>query len=210
MSLRKLAETIELSIDIPESEKKMAAKIVMRFEKMIKKLDYFSDHLELMYDPFSKYNSVSEESILKYRRIIWNYIGQVKDNFESIKDLATICMKELNYFKNDTEIDKLRNTFSDFFYDLDTQVLDLFEILSDWEADEYQKKVISIMEIVMKEVSDIREFIYDRVIEHINSNILMRNWVEYSADKLNIDLKEKEPAITRLYKDREKRIKNMM
>ena len=60
MSIYKLAETVELTIDIPQSEKKVAAQAVLYFEKLVRKLNSFSKHLDIIYDPFKEYQEDEE------------------------------------------------------------------------------------------------------------------------------------------------------
>ena len=210
MTLLKLAETIELSIDIPDSEKKIAAKIVMRLEKMVKKLDYFNKHLNIMYNPFKEYNTVSQESIEKYRGSIWKFIKQIKENFEKIRGIAIVVVRDMKSFSSDTHIVQLISTFTDDFGDIEDQVISLNNVLSNWNHPHFKNNVISAMEGLKKEIAEMRKLIYDRIIDHINTNILVKNWVDDVGEKMNLDLREKEPAVSRLYKEREKKLMDLI
>ena len=109
MNLFKLAETVNLSIDIPDSEKKIAGRLVLRLERLNKKLDAFNKHLNILYNPFKKHNTVSESSVEKYRGVIWGYLQQIKENFEDIRDITALCVKDLRYFNSDTHINEIKS-----------------------------------------------------------------------------------------------------
>lgn len=210
MTLRKIAETIELSIDIPDSEKKLGGKIVLRLEKMVKKLDVFNKHLNILYNPFKEYATVSEESVQKYRGSLWKYTKQIKENFEGIRDIAILIVRDLKHFDNDTHVTELVGTFTDDFGDIEDQVISITQVISNWEHPQYKNNVVSAMELLKKEIAEMRKLIYDRIINHINTNILAKNWVDSASEEKSLELREKEPAVSRLYKEREKRIKDVM
>lgn len=210
MTLSKLAETIQLSISIPDSEKKIAGKIVMRLEKMVKKLDHLNKHLNLMYNPFKQYNTVSEDSVNKYRGPIWKFTKQIKENFEVIREIAVMVVRDMKSFSADTHIIKLISAFTDDFGDIEDQLISLTQILANWDHPNYKNNVVTAMESLKKESAEMRNLIYDRIIDHINTNILAKNWVDNAVEHMNLDLKEKEPAVSRLYKEREKKLKNLI
>lgn len=206
MVLSKLAETIEFSIDIPDSEIKTAGRIVMRLEKLSKKLDNFVDHINLLYNPFKEHNTVSEESVNKYRGTLWDYRNKVIENFEALKDIAGVVVKDMKSFNFDTHIVELVSAFTDEVGDIEDQVKFLTDAIANYDHTSYKDNVTSCAEAVKKEVAELNKFIYDRIIDHMNSNILGKNWVE----KKHIKFDESEPAVSRLYKEREKRLKNIM
>jgi hypothetical protein len=210
MTLRKLAETIELSLDVPDSEKKVGAAIVLRLEKLLKKLNAFNKHLNILYDPFKEHSNVSEESVIKYRGSLWSYLNQINENFDELKELATLCIRDLKKFSSDTDIGEMISTFTDDFGDIEKQEDTLTHIISNWEASDYRNKVVSGMEGLKKEVAEFKKLIEDRIIDHVNKNILTKNWLDGASEKYHLDLKEQEPAISRLYKDREKKLKNFI
>jgi len=210
MSLDKLAETIEMSIDIPESDKKIAARAVLHFEKVVRKITAFNKHLNVMYNPFKEYQEVSQESVVKYRSAVWQYLKQIRENFENLRDVATLCVRDLSHFSTDTHITELISTFTDDFGDIEDQVISLLHVLANWDHPAYQNNIISAMENLKKETAEIRKLIYDRIIDHINTNILVKNWVDEVDDDLSSSIKEREPLISRLYREREKKVDSII
>jgi len=206
MSIYKLAQTIELTMDIPESEKKIAANSVLHFEKLVRKLNYFNKHLDIIYNPFKEYQEVSQESVKKYRAALWNYLKQIIENFEQLKDLASICVKDLNYFKSDTHMNELINSFTNEFGDFEDQIVILKSIMSNWELPTYKDSIVKCVENIKKDIIDIKKLIYDRIIDNINTNILAKNWVDKVDTETNSTIKDNEPLISRLYHEREEKL----
>lgn len=210
MSLLKLAETIEMSMEIPDDERKIAASTVVHFEKLVKKLQSFNKHLNVMYNPFKEYQTVSSESVEKYRGAIWKYRKRIIENFHKIKELALICVRDMSHFDSDTHITELLSAFSDDIGGIEDQVNSLIAVLANWETGNYKNNVVSAIENLKKEIAEIRKLIYDRIIDHINTNILAKNWVDNISDELNISIQQREPLITQLYEEREKQLKQML
>jgi len=210
MSLLKLAETIEMSIDIPEDERKIAANAVIHFEKLVKKLQSFNKHLNVIYNPFKEYQTVSAESVEKYRGAIWKYRKKITENFHKIKELCLICVRDLSHFDSDTHITELLSAFSDDVGGIEDQVNSLLAVLANWDTGNYKNNVVLAIENLKKEISEIRKLIYDRIIDHLNTNILAKNWVDDISDELNISIQQREPLVTQLYQEREKQLKQML
>ncbi len=210
MSLFKLAETIELSISIPDDERKIAASAVVHFEKLVKKLQALNKHLNLIYNPFKEYQTVSAESVHQYRKAIWEYRKQIIENFHKVKELALICVRDLSHFDSDTHITELLSAFSDDIGDVEDQITSLTSILSNWDTGNYKNNVTTAIETLKTEIAEIRKLIYDRIIDHINTNILAKNWVDNISEELNMSIKQQEPLIIQLYQEREKKLKQML
>lgn len=210
MSLIKLAETIEMSIKIPDDEKKIAEHAVLYLEKLIKKINSFNKHLDIMYNPFKDYQSVSLDSVKKYKRAIWNYREKIKENFKEIKKISLLCVKKLKHFDSDTHIIELLGSFSDDIGGIENQVNSLISVLSNWDTNNYKNNVVISIENLKKEIAELRKLINDRMIDHINENILSKNWIDNVSNDLNISIKEQQPLIIQLYEEREKQLKDML
>ena len=210
MSLLKLAETVEMSVDIPDDERKIAAEAVVNFERLVKKINYFNKHLDAMYNPFKEYQTISSDSIEKYRGAIWNYRKEIINNFHKVKELALLCVRGLSHFESDTHVTELLGAFSDDIGGIEDQINSLIAVLANWETSNYKNNVTTAIESLKKEIAEVRKLIYDRIIDHLNTNILAKTWVDEISDELNISIKEQEPLVTQLYKEREKQLKQML
>lgn len=210
MLLKKLAETIELTTRIPDNEKKVAALAVFYFEKLQKKLIAFNKHLNIIYNPFKEYQRVSNKSIQKYRSALWKYRDQIRKNFENLRKTAVNCVKNLGYFDSDPEITQLLNSFSDDMSGLDVQVQTLLSALSNWDTNSYKDNIVNTITNVKKEISEMRKMINDRIIEHINTNIISKDWTADIDDDLKQSIQKNEPMVVQLYKEREKQLKDRL
>ena len=61
--IKKLAETIEMSFDIPPEEKKIAEEAKEYFEDTSHLLGLAVQHLSVIYDPFTKHTDVPVDSV---------------------------------------------------------------------------------------------------------------------------------------------------
>lgn len=207
MYLLKLAQTINMTLDVPQNEKKIAANVVLYFEKLIKKLSALETLLDKMYQPFKAYTTISEDSVYKYRQAVWNYSKEIKELFEEINDLATVCVNGLNKFESDTHISDLTSSVVDNFNDLEDEITELTKTISNWENPDYKNAIISSMDDTKVTIEDLTKLITERVIDHINTNILAKSWMDKVTEKYKDSINENEPAIKRLFKERLEKLK---
>jgi hypothetical protein len=210
MSLLKIAETVEMSIDIPDSEKKVGVRIVKRLEKIINSVNNFNDHLDILYNPFKKYNTVSEESIHKYRGSLWDYKQQIEVNLDNIKDMVVKTISDLKTFSTDTSINELISTFTDQFGEIESTTITLIEDIYDLESESYKENIVSDIDSVKKNIEEFKRLIDDRLADHININILSKSWLEDIDEHMKENINEKEPIVTRLYKERNEKLNKIM
>jgi len=218
----KSSDTVELSLDITDAEKKTANELVGLLKLLMDKLLKFNNYLNILYNPFKEYQTVSQESAYKYRASLWRFTEEVeklyfgekesKESKESnqpkdwpIKKIAFVAAAKLKEFSTDTHIAKLLESFSDDATDVEDNVTSLIAIIRNYESSTFRNNVVSSMENVKKEISELKKIIEDRIIDHVNTNILAKNWIEDSSQELNIPVQEREPYVVRLYKEREQR-----
>lgn len=210
MKLSKFAQSVNMSLDVPTAEKKIAQKCVRRFQHLSKQLDGFNKHLDILYNPFKSHEDVSEESILENRAALRRYRDQIKDNFFDMKVFIISCIKELNYFSYDLQVSELIKSFDDSIGDLEDAIDELLLALDNWQDKDYRTNIMKDMDNVRKFTSDIEKLINDRIITHINTNILAKNWTDSLDEELKSSIKEKEPYIKQLHKEREDKLKQIL
>src|SRR5690606_922175 len=119
-----------------------------------------------------------KESVLEYRASLRRYSEKIKENFSEIRELAAQAINELNFFSTDSHIKELINAFIDSFGDVENSVNFVISSIENWKSDQYRDLVIKSIEIVKKQVAQTDKLIEDRIIEHINTNILANNWMD--------------------------------
>lgn len=206
--IKKIATTIEMSFDIPDSEKKAAEEVVDIFEKVIVHMDAAKKHLNDMYEPFKTADSIPPEELEKIRGQINRYKQQIKQNFEEVKLLSGYAMAKLNQFSSDTHIMELENTFNNGFDELETQVNIVMEILNDIEVSDFKERFIAGVESVRTESFELEKLVKDRIIDYIDTNILAKNWMEDVQQAIDENVQARAPYITQLFRERQKALGN--
>lgn len=201
--IKKIASTIEMSFDIPESEKQEAQAASEEFKKVISVLDLAKQHLNLMYEPFKNAEAISPEDLNEFRGAIHKYKEQIKENFNKVKAVSFLSIMRLNYFGTDTHITELINSFRDSIGDVEKQINILLRILDDLRSNEFKDNFISGIEAVRKACFEVEKLIKERIIDYIDSNILAKDWMANTGT-----IKDRVPYITQLFEERQKALEN--
>lgn len=208
--INKLAQLVEMSLDVPDGDKKIARKIVQKLQQIIKKIELFDKQLNILYNPLKNNDDVSEKSIVENRGTIRRYRDEIEKIFTEMRTLAYITLQEMNYFNIDGHIMDLIKTFTDSFNDIDESVNILLENLDDYKSDKYKDNIISTVENVQKQCGQLENLIKERIIKHINTNVIASNWYDGLSDTVQTSIQKNEPAITRLFKEREEQLKQVL
>jgi hypothetical protein len=176
--LSKIASSIELSFDIPDSEKKIAQDAIEYLQGVFSALKVSSEHLDIIYEPFKKYPSVSKESVIENRGVIDRYKEKIKENYNKMKQYALFAIRSLNEFSSDNKILEIIESFKSSIDEIEKSVTTLLEMLGDFESDTYRDNIIKQIEEIKTETDETRDLIKDRVIEHLEVNILAESWLE--------------------------------
>lgn len=202
--IRKIASTIEMSFDIPESEKKEAQIASDTFKKVISSLDAAKKHLNMIYEPFKEASEIPPDAIYEFRGAIFRYKEQIKENFNKVKATAFLAIMKLNYFATDTHITELINTFRDSIGDVEKQVSVLLDIMDDLKSKDFKDNIIKGIESVRKACFEVEKMIKERILDYIDSNILAKDWMTNTGDELHTEIKIRVPYITQLFEERQK------
>ena len=203
MDFYKIAQTIEISLDIPDSKKKIAKAIVKKLDQVNDKLNAFETHLDILYNPFTNHEDVTVESVQEVRGTLSRYKDAIQQNLYEIKKIAIYVVMGLENFSSDIKIKELLTSFTDFIEELEDACENLFKNMDNWSSPDYRKDVLEDMENIKTDKNKIQDLIFDRIIKHINSNILAKSWVSSISDDLEFSIKKKEPYLKQLFKERE-------
>lgn len=210
MVFSKFAESINMSLDVTDAEKKIAQRAVRKFQHLSKKIDSFDKHLDILYNPFKSHEDVSKESIIEHRAALRRYRDKINENFNEIKVFIVSCISDLNHFSSDTNISEIIKSFNDSVSDIDSSLEMLLTGLDNWQDKDYRANVMKAIENVKKQTDQIEKLIKDRIINDLNTNILAKNWTDNLDDKLKSSIKNKEPYIKQLHEEREQKLKEML
>lgn len=202
--LRKIAQYVDFSTDIPDSEKKDAEEALLRLEEAAYHLNQATDHLNVLYDPFSKHDNISTKSVVEKRGVLNRFKQASKEKFENFKRLCILAMQKLNNFSNgDTEIREIIGTLESSVIDIEQKLEEFYDVLSDYESPDFRDAVLSTIDGVKTKAEEFNDLVYDRIIEHINANIIGKTWMSDAEDQLNIGVEEHTPLLLELFKQRQ-------
>lgn len=205
---QKLANTVEMSFEVPDSEKEMATIASDILEAVISALDLAKDHLNLMYIPFKKHEQISTESLIERRGVLSRYKQQVIKNYNKVKAYALKAIQKLNYFATDTHTLELINSFKDSIEDLEKQVAIFLDILDNYKSQDFRNHIITAIEGIKKQSAQVEKLIKDRIINHIDANILAKNWVTDTGSELHLKIQDRVPLVTELFNERQKALES--
>ncbi len=209
---KRIADSIEMSFDIPDSEKDVAEEAKAHFEAVINAVKLGVDHLDHIYNPFVEHTDISVESVVENRGMLQGrYSTKVKENFNTVKKHALMAIRKLNTFSNgDSAIRELISTFEESVGDVELYVSKFLDILkNDYESPEFREKVVETIDKIKSNAERLDDLVYDRIIDHIDTNILTKSWMHDIDVDVDIDInldEEHIPLIVELFNEREKEL----
>jgi hypothetical protein len=198
------AYAIQMSFDVPRSEKRVAEKAEECFQHFNRKLKKALNHLSLIYDPFKNLQDIDNKQLVDKRHIFRRYKNQVKKNFEDVVKDAYKVVTLMSEFSSDTKTQELMNSFTDSIEDLQKQVRNFLSIFSNLNNKSFHSELVASIDSVRKKANQVRQLVNDRILEHIDSNILAKDWMASISDKYQYKVDEKLPLVMELFKERQK------
>jgi hypothetical protein len=179
------------------------------FSKVVNSLETAKKHLDIIYDPFKNATEIPKEAVVEFRGAINRFKDQIKENFNKVKGYGIKAVAKLNYFSSDTHIAELVNAFKDSIGDLEDQVTILMDILDNYKDPAFKDNVLVGVEAVRKECFEVENLIEERIIDHIDANILAKDWITDTSDALKIKMEDKIPYVTQLFQERQKALESL-
>lgn len=204
----KRAYAIQMSYEISDVEKTQAEKALIHFKHALKLLKLSDTHLNIMKTPFKDNPEMDPDSVMKIRAAIRRYRDKSVENFNEFKTQAFNCVNIVQEFGSDTQTAKLMKSFITSVEDLEKKVNKFVDLFKDLESKEFSKKVVESIESIQKQCDIIIEIVDERIIEHIQNNILSKNWVDSVSKDLQIKVQKKVPQILDLYNKRQEQLSN--
>lgn len=206
--LEKKAYSVQMNFDVPDSEKQIAEKAEEYFEQLLGSIQDVSEYLDLIYIPFSKYQNVDSEMLVDYRRTFRQYKDQCKLKFQRIIKKAYKAVALMNEFGIDTATEELMDSFVGSIRELEKYVDTYVSIFSNLNSPEFRNHLVSTIESLKKQLNQIRQLVTDRILDHIDSNILAKDWAKGVLDRVDEPMKERAPLIVQLFRERQRVLKD--
>ena len=201
---------IQMSYDISDTEKQQAERAMIHFSSCIKLLDIASDHLNIMGTPFKESPEMSPESVMEARAAIRRFRDQSAENFNEFKSEAFRAIKAMEPFSADTNTIKLVKAFIASVDTLEAKVNSFIDLFVDLEDKDFSKNVVTEIEAIQAQCDEVEILIDDRMMKHIQSNILAKSWVDSVSKNLQIQVEKKTPYLIDLYNKRQEQLQDAL
>lgn len=200
------AYSIQMHFGVPESEKRVAEKAEEYFDQLLANMEDAKDYLDLIYVPFQKHQNIDMEMIVEYRKTFREYRDQVQLKFRNIAKKGYKCVALMNAFSTDTATEEIMDSFIGTIRELDKYVDTFVSIFSNLNSSEFRDHLISTIDSLKKQMNQIEQLIKDRILDHIDSNILAKNWAKDISDRFegSQPIEERVPLVVQLFKERQK------
>ena len=201
------AYTVQMNLDVPDAEKRTAEKASESFESILSQLKLGIEHLDLIYTPFAKRQKLDSKEIVENRDILRKYRDKTKELFEKIVEDSYQAVSLMGEFSTDSAVEELMGSFVSSVRELEKQVNILLSIFSNLNNPEFKDQLIKAIDSVKKQSSQLKQLVNDRILEHIDTNILAKNWESLVNDKYQDKIKNKTPLVVQLYEERQEALK---
>lgn len=206
--LERKAYSVQMNFQVPESEKRVAEKAEEYFEQLLAQIQSVSEYLDVIYHPFKKRQNVDMDMVVEYRKTFRQYRDQVKKKFSSIIKKSYRAVALMNEFSIDTATEELMDSFIGSIRELEKYVDTFVSIFSNMNSSEFRNHLVSTIDSIKKQLSQIRQLVTDRILEHIDSNILAKDWAKDLSERFEEPLEERVPLVVQLFKERQKVLKD--
>ena len=202
--IKKRAYSAMMTYQVSDAEKDQAEKAMRWFNHCVKVLENCEEHLNLIYNPFKKNSDIKPEQVFKIRAALRRYRDKVVENFNNFKKVSFKCYVLMQPFTSDTQTEKLVKSFVSAIEDIETQVNRFIELFSNLKSEDFPKAIVPAVDNIKKEIAQLEQIIEDRIKDHLQTNVLARNWVDNVSDELQEKVEKKSPLVMQLVEDRMK------
>jgi uncharacterized protein (UPF0335 family) len=206
----KRASSIAMTYSVSDAEKRQAEVALLYFKHADKALITASDYLDLMKTPFKDHPEISPEEIEKTRAAIRRFRDKAVENFNQFKVVSFKCVQKMQAFTSDGQVTRLLKSFISAVEELEDQVNNFVNLFTDLKAKDFPAKVVSFIENIQKQCSSVEEVINERVMNHIQTNILAKSWVNQVSDHLQISIEKQKPLILDLFNQRQNQLNDLI
>jgi hypothetical protein len=206
----KKAYSVQMTYDVSDGEKVQAERAILNFNHTEKLLEIASDHLDIMKTPFKNSPEMSTDDVMKARSAIRRFRDKSVENFNEFKVSSFKCVNAMQAFMSDTQTVKLMKSFIAAINDLEGKVNKFINLFDDLESKDFPKDIVTNIEDIQKQCDDINEIIDERIRNHVQTNILAKNWVDSISSDLQMKVEHKTPLILDLFNKRQEQLNEVI
>ena len=153
---------------------------------------------------FKKHKKISTKAAIKRRGVLNRFKQSSIKKFNKFKKRAFLAIRRLDKFSNgDKDIQELISSFESSVGELEEGLTSFYEALGNYEAPEFRDDVLSSIEAVKAAHESLEDLITDRIIEHIDTEILAKSWMSERKNEFHVTDDERRALITQLFDERQ-------
>lgn len=206
--IERRAYAVQMSFDVPDAERRTAEKAKETFKRLSSQLKLAVEYLTLIYEPFKKYEQIDPKEVAEHRVLLRKLERTVSEKFDKISKIYEECLTLMEQFSTDTRTEVLMTSFTDAKEDVFKQVKTFLSIFSNLDSADFRNNLVSSIEAIRKQINQLRQLISDRIIAHIDANILAKSWIDTISDRYQDKVQEKVPLIIELFKERQQALRS--
>lgn len=195
-----------MTYDITDDEKRYAEQALTNFDGAAKLLEAASENLNLIKTPFKDNEPSTPEEILETRAALRRFRDSCVQKFNAFKTKAFSCVNSMKEFGSDTMTAKLMKSFISSVELLETDVNEFLQVFDDLKAKDFQTKIVSSCEDIQLKCEDIADIINQRIKNHIQENILSKNWVDTVSNELQTNVEKYVPILTEINREEKEKL----
>ena len=192
--LKKLAYEVSMSFNISETDKNVAENISKFLVNVVNQIKIIENHLDLITTSFKNAENIDIDYLYQKRGAFARYARQAKENFYKLQINAANAIKLLKIFEIDTHISELIKSLTDSIQQINKYYNDMLDLLNDVKSDDFKKNLMEKIDTINQKLSNLEVLINERIIQHIDENILSKNWI----NQLNDNYKNQYKAVNDL------------
>lgn len=192
----------QMSYQVSNQEKDLAKKSIDVFNATIITLSKAEVYLSEIKSPFEKDPNISSDKIWEYRAAFWKFRDEFVKKVDFFKKACFICIKVTRPFSFDTQVINLLSSFSNTVEEFDKAVRDFVDLFKDLKTKEFGTELIKIIGKLEENASKIKDLISERVIPHIEKNILATTWTDDVGAKIRSTIGDRKRPIVDIEKSR--------
>lgn len=200
--MKKLSN-VPMTAEISPEEKQQASDAIKAFNESADALQNASNYLNNIKNPFKDNSSPSAEEVYNNRVALYRFRDSMISSFNLFKRKAFDCIVYMQTFSSDTQSIKLIKSFISAIEELQGSVNEFAKMFSDLKATDFTTKSVEKVEEIQNKCKDLIKLIKERVINHIQTDILATTWVDNVGKELQVNLQKKKPLLVELYNNRQ-------
>jgi dGTP triphosphohydrolase len=131
------------------------------------------------------------------------------DNFNEFKKQAFKTFTLFQFFIADTQMSKLSKSFVSAISDMEKQVNRFIDLFSNLESKDFPTAIVKAIENIKKELAQFKQIVEDRIMDHVQNNILARSWVDNISDEIQQKVEKNIPFSVQLVNERNEKLQKI-